>query len=111
MGLIAIDEALGSLASLPNGKRFGYCLIVEVQYNTCPIGKVSEEMIFADTLAKAGACSTRGHPAPLNFLEIFSRTKHQNKTAGITPPSTIGISVLVLEALWLTVVQDRIKLF
>ncbi|GFT42346.1 RNase H domain-containing protein [Trichonephila clavipes] len=66
---------------------------------------------IADTLAMAGACEVPEPSAPLTFLEIFSRTKHQNKTAWITPPSTIGISVLVLEALWLTVLQDKIKLF
>ncbi|GFX21791.1 RNase H domain-containing protein [Trichonephila clavipes] len=66
---------------------------------------------IADTLAKAGACELLEPSAPLTFLEIFSRTKHQNKTAWITPPqSTIG-SVLVLETLWLSVLQDRIKLF
>ncbi|GFU50993.1 RNase H domain-containing protein [Trichonephila clavipes] len=40
---------------------------------------------IADTLAKAGACEVPEPSAPLNFLEIFSRTKHQNKTAWITP--------------------------
>ncbi|GFU75797.1 hypothetical protein TNCV_1652571 [Trichonephila clavipes] len=46
--------------------------------------------------------------APLTFLEIFSRTKHQNKTSWITPSpqNTTGINVLVLEALWLTVLQE-----
>ncbi|GFX91463.1 integrase catalytic domain-containing protein [Trichonephila clavipes] len=68
---------------------------------------------IADTLAKAGARKLPEPSAPLTFLEIFSRTKHQNKTAWITlhPQSTIGINVLVLEALWLRVLQDRIKLF
>ncbi|GFV32199.1 uncharacterized protein TNCV_1674871 [Trichonephila clavipes] len=42
--LIAIDETLGSLPSLPNGK-FGYCLIVEVEYSTCPNCKVLEIML------------------------------------------------------------------
>ncbi|GFV79159.1 uncharacterized protein TNCV_2613451 [Trichonephila clavipes] len=65
----------------------------------------------ADTLAKAGACEVPEPSAPLTFLEIFFRNKHQNKTAWITPKSIIGISVLILEALWLTVLQDRIKLF
>ncbi|GFX06106.1 RNase H domain-containing protein [Trichonephila clavipes] len=58
---------------------------------------------IADTLGKAGACEVPEPSGPLNFLEIFSRTKHQNKTAWIVPQSAIGISVLVLEALWLTV--------
>ncbi|GFU44106.1 RNase H domain-containing protein [Trichonephila clavipes] len=64
------------------------------------------------TLAKAGACEVPEPSAPLTFVEIFSRTKHQNKTAWITPlpQSTIGISVLVLEVLWFTVLQDMIKL-
>ncbi|GFT47375.1 RNase H domain-containing protein [Trichonephila clavipes] len=66
---------------------------------------------IADTLAKAGARELPEPSVPLTFLEIFSRTKHQNKTAWITPQGTIGINVLVLEALWLAVLQDRIKLF
>ncbi|GFU15881.1 RNase H domain-containing protein [Trichonephila clavipes] len=41
---------------------------------------------IADTLAKAGARELPEPSAPLTFLEIFSRTKHQNKTAWITPP-------------------------
>ncbi|GFX99400.1 RNase H domain-containing protein [Trichonephila clavipes] len=41
---------------------------------------------FADTLAKAGACEVPKPSAPLTFLEVFSRAKHQNKTAWITPP-------------------------
>ncbi|GFW25253.1 RNase H domain-containing protein [Trichonephila clavipes] len=40
--LRAIDEAFGSLTSLPNGKDIWYCLIVEMQYSTCPIGKVTK---------------------------------------------------------------------
>ncbi|GFU52523.1 uncharacterized protein TNCV_2115191 [Trichonephila clavipes] len=39
--LIAIEQALGSIASLPNGKEI--CIlyeIMEVQYRTCTIGKV-----------------------------------------------------------------------
>ncbi|GFV65976.1 RNase H domain-containing protein [Trichonephila clavipes] len=66
---------------------------------------------IADTLAKAGICEVPEQSTPLTFLEIFSRTKHQNKTAWITHQSIIGISVLVLEALWHTVLQGRIKLF
>ncbi|GFW80603.1 RNase H domain-containing protein [Trichonephila clavipes] len=41
---------------------------------------------IADTLVKAGARDLLEPSAPLTFLEIFSRTKHQNKTAWITPP-------------------------
>ncbi|GFU92490.1 uncharacterized protein TNCV_4794191 [Trichonephila clavipes] len=37
--LIAIDEAISSLAFLPNGKEFGYCLIVEVQFITYQFAK------------------------------------------------------------------------
>ncbi|GFW69954.1 RNase H domain-containing protein [Trichonephila clavipes] len=60
-----------------------------------------------DTLVKAGACKVPEPSTPLTFLDIFSRTKHQNKTAWIVPPqSTIGINVLVLEALWLTVLKE-----
>ncbi|GFV69908.1 hypothetical protein TNCV_1982751 [Trichonephila clavipes] len=40
----------------------------------------------ADILAKAGACEVPEPSAPFTFLEIFSRTKHLNKTAWITPP-------------------------
>ncbi|GFV39777.1 RNase H domain-containing protein [Trichonephila clavipes] len=36
---------------------------------------------IVDTLAKASACEVPEPLAPLTFLEIFSRTKHQNKTA------------------------------
>ncbi|GFV05417.1 RNase H domain-containing protein [Trichonephila clavipes] len=56
---------------------------------------------IANTLAKAGTCEVPEPSAPLTFLEIFSRTKHQNKTAWIIPQNTIGIGigVLVLEAL------------
>ncbi|GFW56720.1 uncharacterized protein TNCV_4068001 [Trichonephila clavipes] len=39
--LIAIDErTLVLLHLFQMEKRFGYCLIVDVQYSTCPIGKV-----------------------------------------------------------------------
>ncbi|GFY06510.1 RNase H domain-containing protein [Trichonephila clavipes] len=40
---------------------------------------------IADTLAKAGACVVPEQSAPLTIFEIFFRTKHQNKTAWITP--------------------------
>ncbi|GFV92499.1 RNase H domain-containing protein [Trichonephila clavipes] len=43
---------------------------------------------IADTLVKAGARELPEPSAPLTFLEIFSRTKHHNKTAWITPPHT-----------------------
>ncbi|GFU79060.1 uncharacterized protein TNCV_1493791 [Trichonephila clavipes] len=42
---------------------------------------------IADTLAKAGACEIPEPSEPSStFLEIYSRTKHQNKTAWIVPP-------------------------
>ncbi|GFY34269.1 RNase H domain-containing protein [Trichonephila clavipes] len=113
--LIAIDEALGSLASLPNGKekKEGRSAIqhlsnwqsvrdnVGVSILTKLKGLSNSHQIHlqwipsqidldgnttADTLAKAGACELPQPSAPLTFLEIFSRTKHQNKTACITPP-------------------------
>ncbi|GFU39540.1 reverse transcriptase [Trichonephila clavipes] len=98
--LIAIDEALGSLESLPNGKEI-WILSDSRSVNTAlvQLAKYLEGNEIADTLAKAGACEVPEPSAPLTFLEIFSRTKHQNKTAWITPQSTIGISVLVLEDL------------
>ncbi|GFU24432.1 RNase H domain-containing protein [Trichonephila clavipes] len=67
--LIAIDDAFGSLAYLPNGKD------IYLEGNE-----------IADTLVKADTCEVPEPAAPFNFLEIFSRTKHQNKTAWITPP-------------------------
>ncbi|GFU31183.1 RNase H domain-containing protein [Trichonephila clavipes] len=141
--LIAIDEALGSLASLSNGKEIwilsdsrsaiqhlsnwqrvrdnvGVSILTklkrlptshQIHLQWIPSHIDPEGNEIADTLAKAGACEIPEPSAPLTFLEIFSRTKHQNKTARIPPPSTIGINVLVLLALWLTVLQDRIKLF
>ncbi|GFX09593.1 RNase H domain-containing protein [Trichonephila clavipes] len=141
--LIAIDEALGSLVSLPNGKEIwilsdsrsaiqhlsnwqsvrdnvGVSILTklkplftshQIHLQWIPSHIDLEGNEIADTLSKDGACEVPESSAPLTFLKIFSRTKHQNKTAWIAPQSTIGISVLVLEALWLTVLQDRIKLF
>ncbi|GFT68825.1 RNase H domain-containing protein [Trichonephila clavipes] len=40
---------------------------------------------IADSFAQANACEVPKLSAPLTFLEIFSRIKHQNKTAWITP--------------------------
>ncbi|GFY34614.1 RNase H domain-containing protein [Trichonephila clavipes] len=48
---------------------------------------------FANTLAKAGACEVPEPSAALTFLEIFFRTKHQNKTAWITPPRAPLVSM------------------
>ncbi|GFV95372.1 RNase H domain-containing protein [Trichonephila clavipes] len=111
--LIAIDEALGSLASLPNGKeiwilsdsrsaiqhlsnwqsvrdnvgvprltklkRLSTSHQIHLQWISSHIDLEGNEI--ADTLAKPGACEVPEPSAPLTFLEIFSRTKHQNKTA------------------------------
>ncbi|GFU38288.1 RNase H domain-containing protein [Trichonephila clavipes] len=141
--LIAIDEALGSLASLPNGKEIwilsdsksaiqhlsnwqsvrdnvGVSILInlkrlstlhQIHLQWIPSHIDLEGNEISDTLAKAGARELPEPSAPLTISEIFSRTKHQNKTLGLPPQSTIGINVLVLEALWLTVLQDRIKLF
>ncbi|GFS62223.1 RNase H domain-containing protein [Trichonephila clavipes] len=140
--LIAIDEALGSLASLPNGKEIwilsdsrsaiqhlsnwqsvrdnvGVSILAKLKrlstshqiHQQWIPSRILEGNEIADTLAKAGARELPEPSAPLTFLEMFSRTKHQNKTAWITPQSTSGINVFVLEALWLTVLQDSIKLF
>ncbi|GFV20924.1 RNase H domain-containing protein [Trichonephila clavipes] len=51
-----------------------------------PSHKDLEGNEIVDILAKSGACEVSEPSAPLSFLEIFSRTKHQNKTAWITPP-------------------------
>ncbi|GFX83160.1 RNase H domain-containing protein [Trichonephila clavipes] len=91
--LIAIDDALGSLASLPNGKEI--CILSDsrsaIQHlsnwqSWIPYHIDLEGNEIADTLAKAGACEIPEPSAPLTFLEIFSRTKHQNAIAWITPP-------------------------
>ncbi|GFY28870.1 uncharacterized protein TNCV_4720021 [Trichonephila clavipes] len=124
--LIAIDEALGSLASLPTGKdicilsdsrsaiqhlsnwqsvrgNVGVSILtklkrlstshqIHLQCIPFPIDLEGNEI--ADTLAKAGACEVPEPSASLTFLEMFSRTKHQNKAAWITPPRVPLISVL-----------------
>ncbi|GFV62843.1 RNase H domain-containing protein [Trichonephila clavipes] len=116
--LIAIYEALGFLASLPNGKEIwilsnsrsaiqhlsnwqsvrdnvGVSILTklkrlstshQIHLQQIPSYIDLERNKIADTLAKAGACEVPEPLAPLTFLEIFSRTKHQNKTAWITPP-------------------------
>ncbi|GFW57359.1 RNase H domain-containing protein [Trichonephila clavipes] len=110
--VIAIDEAHGSLTSLPNGKEIwilsdsrsaiqhlsnwqsvrdnvGVSILAELkrlstshqihlQWILSHIDLEGNEI--ADTLAQAGACEVPEPSPPLNFLEIFSRTKqHQNK--------------------------------
>ncbi|GFW82820.1 RNase H domain-containing protein [Trichonephila clavipes] len=116
--LMAIDEALGSLASLPNGKEIwilsdsgsaiqplsnwqrvrdnvGVSILTklkrlstshQIHLQWIPPHIDLEGNEIADTLAKAGAHELPEPSAPLTFLEIFSRTKHHNKTAWITPP-------------------------
>ncbi|GFU27890.1 RNase H domain-containing protein [Trichonephila clavipes] len=116
--LIAIDEALGSLAFLPNKREIwilsnsrsaiqhlsnwqrvrddvGVSILTKLkrlstshrfhlQWISSHIDLEGNEI--ADTLSKAGAFEVPEPSAPLTFLEIFSRTKHQNKTAWIIPP-------------------------
>ncbi|GFU51243.1 uncharacterized protein TNCV_2755321 [Trichonephila clavipes] len=146
--LIAIDEALGSLASLPNGKEIwilsdsrsalsdSRSAIQHLSNWQCVRGNVGVSILtklkqlstshqihlqwipsyidlegneIADTVAKAGARELPEPSAPLTFLEIFSRTKHQNKTAWITPPRAHFVSMF---SSWrLSGLQDRIKLF
>ncbi|GFU38259.1 uncharacterized protein TNCV_2432661 [Trichonephila clavipes] len=115
--LIAIDEALGPLASLPNGKEIwmlsysrsaiqhlsnwqsvrdnvGVSILTklkrlskshQIHLQWIPSHIDLEGNEIADTLAKAGTRESAGPSAPLTFLDIFSRTKHHNKTAWITP--------------------------
>ncbi|GFY32868.1 uncharacterized protein TNCV_4024921 [Trichonephila clavipes] len=90
--LIAIDEALAYLASLPNGKQIW--ILTEsrsvIQYlsnwqSWIPSHIDLEGNEIADTLARADACEVQKPSTLLAFLEIFSRTKHQNKPAWIIP--------------------------
>ncbi|GFX76834.1 uncharacterized protein TNCV_1952751 [Trichonephila clavipes] len=117
--LIAIDESLGSLASLPNGKEIsilsdsrsaiqqlsnwqsvrvnvGVSILTklkrlstshQIHLKWIPSHIDLEGNYISDTLAKAGACEAPELSSPLTFLEIFSRIKHQNKTAWTTPRS------------------------
>ncbi|GFX51917.1 uncharacterized protein TNCV_3063341 [Trichonephila clavipes] len=68
--LIAIDEALVLLHLFQMEKRFGYCLIVEVQYSTCPIGKVAHQAgLSRRSLAGVGLFeSVRRHGPGLALL-------------------------------------------
>ncbi|GFY32908.1 RNase H domain-containing protein [Trichonephila clavipes] len=68
---------------LINLKRLSTLHQVHLQWIPSDINLEGNEI--ADTLAKAGTCEVPGPSAPLTFLEIFSRTKHHNKTAWITP--------------------------
>ncbi|GFX66357.1 RNase H domain-containing protein [Trichonephila clavipes] len=123
--LIAIDEVLGSLPFLPNGKEIwilsdsrsaiqhlsnwqsvrdnvGVSILtklkrlftshqIHLQWISSHIDLEGNEI--EDTLAKAGACEVPESSAPLTFLEIFSRTKHQNKIALNTPPRAPLVSM------------------
>ncbi|GFX36822.1 RNase H domain-containing protein [Trichonephila clavipes] len=60
-----------------HGKR------LELQWIPAHIDLEGNEIAY--TLAKAGVCEVPEPSAPFTFLEIFSRTKHQNKTAWINP--------------------------
>ncbi|GFU17152.1 RNase H domain-containing protein [Trichonephila clavipes] len=53
----------------------------QIHLHWIPSHKDLEGNEIADILAKAGACEVPEPSSPLTFLEIFSRTKHQNKTA------------------------------
>ncbi|GFU48605.1 uncharacterized protein TNCV_1439741 [Trichonephila clavipes] len=90
--LIAIDEAFASLVSLPNGKEIwilsdSRSAIQHLSnwHSWVPSHINLEGNDIADTLAKAGACEVPEPSAPLTFLDIFSRTRLQNKTAWIPP--------------------------
>ncbi|GFT98960.1 RNase H domain-containing protein [Trichonephila clavipes] len=98
--LTAIAEALSSLASLPNGKEIwilsdsrGAVQHLSNWQSWIPSYINLEGNEIVDTLAKGGACKVPEPSAPLTFLEIFSKTKHQNKTAWITPPRAPLVSV------------------
>ncbi|GFX41441.1 RNase H domain-containing protein [Trichonephila clavipes] len=58
----------------------------QIHLQWIPSHRDLEGIEIADTMAEADACELPEPSAPLTFLEIFSRTKHQNKTAWITPP-------------------------
>ncbi|GFT28304.1 RNase H domain-containing protein [Trichonephila clavipes] len=115
--LIAIDESLGSLASLPTGKEIwilsdsrsaiqhlsnwqsvrdnvGVSILTklkrlftshQIHLQWIPSHIDLEGNEIADALAKSGACKVPEPSAPLTFLEIFYRTKYQNKTGWIPP--------------------------
>ncbi|GFW64812.1 RNase H domain-containing protein [Trichonephila clavipes] len=65
-------------------KRLSTSHQIHLQWIPCHVDLEGNEI--ADTLAEAGACDVPEPSAPLTFLKIFSRTKHQNKTAWIIPP-------------------------
>ncbi|GFW04848.1 RNase H domain-containing protein [Trichonephila clavipes] len=72
------------LLKSPQMRDFNQCCTRTSQWVPSHVDLEGNEI--ADTLAKAGTCEVPKPLAPLIFLEIFSRTKHQNKTAWIVPP-------------------------
>ncbi|GFW76325.1 RNase H domain-containing protein [Trichonephila clavipes] len=91
--LIAINESLGSLTSLPNGKEIwilsdSRSAIQHLSnWQSLILSHIDlEENEIADILTKVGACEVPEPSAPLTFLVIFSRTKLQNKIASFNPP-------------------------
>ncbi|GFU98922.1 RNase H domain-containing protein [Trichonephila clavipes] len=120
--LIAIDvRPLVFLHLFQLEKMFGYCLILEVQYSLSSNWQSVRDNVGVSILTKLKrlstshqnhlhwipsnvdlegneivdtfACEVPEPSAPLTFLEIFSRTKHQNKTAWIIPPRAPLVSV------------------
>ncbi|GFV01763.1 RNase H domain-containing protein [Trichonephila clavipes] len=81
--LIAIDDAIGSLPSLPNGKEIWILSDSRSAIQHLSNWQNLEGNEIADTLAKAGACEVPEPSGPLTFFEIFSRTKDQKRTAWI----------------------------
>ncbi|GFV52014.1 RNase H domain-containing protein [Trichonephila clavipes] len=104
-----IRKCIVGVSILSKLKRLSTSQQIHLQWIPSHVDLEGNEI--ADPLAKAGACETPEPSTPLTFSEIFSRTKHQNKTAWIVPPEHHWISVLVLEALWLTDLTDRSKQF
>ncbi|GFU79133.1 RNase H domain-containing protein [Trichonephila clavipes] len=81
-GLIDVRDNVG-VSILTKLKRLSTSHQIHLQW--IPSHVDLEENEIADILAKAGARELPEPSAPLTFLEIFSRTKDQNKTAWITP--------------------------
>ncbi|GFX29236.1 RNase H domain-containing protein [Trichonephila clavipes] len=103
--LIAIDEALGSLASLQNGKEIWILSHSRSAIQHLSIWQSVRDNVGVSILSKckrlstshqihlqwipphvdleAKACKVPELSAPLTFLEMFSKIKHQKKTAWI----------------------------
>ncbi|GFV35362.1 RNase H domain-containing protein [Trichonephila clavipes] len=142
--LIAIDKALGSLASLPNGKEIWILSDSRSAIQHLSNWQSVRDNVGASILTKLKRLSTshqihlqwipshidlegneisdtfwprlalaryqsRQHPS--TFWRFSLELNPRIKPLGLPPQSTIDISALVLEALWLTVLQDRIKIF